>query len=90
MARSPKTDDTGAAKPARTQGPRKLFLVLKPGTDVAAIRQSISAVTFNGRKMLDMISGSNEPCPFLTYTIVADKRGKPADDLVADGSAEQV
>ena len=89
MARTPRTTDGSAPKQVRQQGPRTLFLVLKPGTDVANVRASIDAVTFNGRKMLDMISGSNEPAPFLTYKIVSDKRGQPADDLV-DGSAEAV
>lgn len=88
MARTPKTTDGSTTKP-RQQGPRTLFLVLKPGTDVASVRASIEAVTFNGRKMLDMISGNNEPAPFLTYKIVSDKRGQPSDDLVA-ASAETV
>ncbi len=87
MARTPKTTDGSVPQKPRQQGPRTLFLVLKPGTDVAAVRASIEAVTFNGRKMLDMISGNNEPAPFLTYKIVADKRGQPSDDL-AEGSAE--
>lgn len=77
MARKPAAtvNEDGTPKTPRVLGPRKLYLVLKEGSDLASIRSAIELVTFNGRKMVDLVSNGDTPRQVLSYTIEVDKRG---------------
>jgi hypothetical protein len=76
---------TGLAKKraARPLGPRNLWIILKPGTDAAAVREQIENVTFNGREVLKGMEGGVTPS-VIKYTITSTPRDK------GEGSDEQV
>jgi hypothetical protein len=70
------------AKAKRVLGPRKLFIIFKPGTDRAyadEVNRSIQEITMNGRAMLDRLSGG-DVVPFITRKIEVTAR--------ADGDSE--
>jgi hypothetical protein len=68
---------TGEKKAVRPVGPKSLFLIFKPGTDPAFVREvsdAIGEVTMNGRALIRALSGG-QASPFLTYKVEAEKRG---------------
>jgi hypothetical protein len=65
-------------KPKREIGPRKLYVILSPGADKAAVKASIANVTFNGRKLLEAIANGDQGADFLMYTIEVEARGEKA------------
>lgn len=74
MAKSPAAANVANAKKSRRpSGPRTLYVILKPGTDVAAVREMISKVTFNGRTVLNDMGDA--PPAVLRFTVDVEKRG---------------
>jgi hypothetical protein len=82
MARSPlATAALGNApgqqkeKKKRVVGPRTLWIVLKPGSDPAAVKEQIDAVTFNGREVLRNMGTGTTPA-VIKFEVAAEKRGQ--------------
>lgn len=73
----------GQVKKRRVVGPRTLWIVLKPGSDPAAVRDQIEAVTFNGREVLKSMGTGATPA-VIKYEVAAEKRGSVGEDAAMD------
>lgn len=62
-------------KKPRVMGPRKLYLILNPGADKAAVKAAIGEVTFNGRKLLEALAAGEGGAEFLIYKIEVEPKG---------------
>lgn len=72
VAASSKNDDKPKRSPRQT-GPRTLWIVLKPGSDAAAVRDLIDSVTFNGREVLKSMGTGVTPA-VIKMQVAAEKR----------------
>lgn len=91
MAKSPlasvaTSNAPGQVKKRRVVGPRTLWIVLKPGSDPAAVRDQIEAVTFNGREVLKSMGTGATPA-VIKYEVAAEKRGNGGEDAAMDTGA---
>ncbi len=93
MARNPVATTASAngqakRRVSRPLGPRTLWIVLKPGTDAAAIREQIESVTFNGREVLKSM-GTGETPAVIKMHVAAEKRAPSQGSAEAGTAADE-
>lgn len=75
-------------KKRRNIGPRTLWIVLKPGSDPAAVKEQIEGVTFNGREVLKSMGTGVTPA-VIKYEVSAEKRGQGNGGVESDEGSVQ-